>query len=294
MASAFKVRAASRKAAKARVLLTSPSGGGKTYGALLLAAGMGCTKIIVIDTERSSSDKYEYCEGIPNFQVIEFDPPYSPERFCEAIGEAESAGADCIIIDSTSHEWDGVGGCLEINEELARAKYRGNTWSAWSETTPRHRRFVERMLASRSHIIATARSKTETAQVDDGSRKKVVKLGMKAIARDGLEYEFDVVLDIVHDGHFAVPTKDRTQVFAGDPKPITVDTGRRLAEWLAGDAAIVTRVRAFIGTATDATTVQRAMARIDELELSGQLAAEVAASLRAEAQAKADQLGAPA
>jgi len=294
MASAFKVRAASRKAAKARVLLTSPSGGGKTYGALLLAAGMGCTNIVLIDTEHSSADKYEGAPGIPPFQVIDFDPDYTPERYCEAIAAAEASGADCIIIDSTSHEWDGRGGCLELNEELARAKYRGNTWSAWAETTPRHRKFVERILSSRAHIIATARSKTETAQVDDGGRKKVVKLGMKAIARDGLEFEFDVVLDIVHDGHFAVPSKDRTQVFCGDPKPITVETGRRLAEWLAGDAALVARVRQFIGAATDTTTVQRAQARVAELESSGQLAAEVAASLRAEAQAKADALGAPA
>jgi hypothetical protein len=158
--------------------------------------------------------------------------------------------------------------------------------------TPRHRKFVERMLSSRAHIIATARSKTETAQVDDGpGRKKVVKLGMKAIARDGLEFEFDVVLDISHDGHFAVASKDRTGVFHGDPKPITPATGRRLAEWLAGDAGLVARVREFIRSATDATVVEKAKARIAELETNGKLDAEVAASLRDEAKAKADTLG---
>ena len=288
----FQVRAASRRSAKARVLLTSPSGGGKTFGALLLAGGMGCKNIVLIDTEHSSSDKYDGIPGIPDFQVIEFDPDYTPERYCEAMDAAEAAGADCVIIDSTSHEWDGKGGCLELHDELARSRYRGNTWSAWSEVTPRHRKFVERMLSSRAHIIATARSKTETAQVDDGpGRKKVVKLGMKAIARDGLEFEFDVVLDISHDGHFAVASKDRTGVFYGDPKPITPATGRRLAEWLAGDAGLVTRVREFIRSATDAGVVEKAKARIAELETTGKLDAEVAASLRDEAKAKADTLG---
>ena len=233
----FTVRDAQRKQAKLRLMATSPSGGGKTFGALLLAEGLG-GKIVLIDTERKSADKYQGREGMPPFRVIEFDPPFAPEAYIEAIDEAEADGADVIIIDSTSHEWDGPGGCLELVDEIARAKFRGNTWSAWSELTPRHRKFIDRMLSSKCHIIATARSKTETAQVEDGGRKKVVKLGMKSIARDGTEFEFDVVLDIVHDGHFAVASKDRTGVFGGDPKPITVDTGRRLAEWLAGGHAV--------------------------------------------------------
>lgn len=237
----FQVRDAQRKQAKLRLMATSPSGGGKTFGALLIAEGLG-GKIVLIDTERKSADKYQGREGMPPFRVIEFDPPFTPENYIEAIETAEADGADVIIIDSTSHEWDGPGGCLELVDEIARAKFRGNTWSAWSELTPRHRKFIDRMLSSKCHIIATTRSKTETAQVEDGGRKKVVKLGMKSIARDGTEFEFDVVLDIVHDGHFAVASKDRTGIFSGDPKPITVETGRRLAEWLAGGTPAEVRV----------------------------------------------------
>jgi len=227
----FVVRDARREEAKLRLFVDSPSGGGKTYGALLLAKGLG-GKIVVIDTERKSSMKYQGRPELPKFRVIEFDPPYSPESYIEAIDAAEADGADVVIIDSTSHEWEGPGGCLELVDEIARAKFRGNTWSAWSELTPRHRRFIDRMLSSKCHIIATARAKTETSQVEDGGRKKVVKLGMKSIARDGTEFEFDVVLNIVHDGHFAVASKDRTGIFSGDPKPITEETGRKLAAWL--------------------------------------------------------------
>ena len=76
--------------------------------------------------------------------------------------------------------------------------------------------------------------------MDDNGRKKVVKLGMKLESRDGAEYEFTTVLDIVHDGHFAVASKDRTGIFSGDPKPISEATGKAFADWLAGGAAIAT------------------------------------------------------
>jgi hypothetical protein len=97
---------------------------------------------------------------------------------------------------------------------------------------------VDKLLRSPAHIICCGRSKTETAQVDDHGKKKVAKLGMKLEARDGLEFEFTCVLDLIHDGHYATVSKDRTGLFAGDPKPITEDTGKRLAEWLAGGHAV--------------------------------------------------------
>ena len=227
----FEIRKARRSATLARILHEGPSGAGKTYSSLLLAKGMGCKRVIVIDTEQGSSDLYD---SILPFDVIDLGPPFTPERYIAAIDAAEQAGADCIIVDSITHEWNGKGGCLELVDEIARAKFKGNTWSAYSEITPRHRAFVDRMLRSSAHVIATARSKTETAQVDDGGRKKVVKLGMAAEQRGGIEFEFTIVFDLVHDGHFAVASKDRTGLFGGDPKPITVETGRLLAEWLAG------------------------------------------------------------
>ena len=221
-----------RKRAKLRLALTGPSGSGKTYGALMLAKGIG-GKIAVIDTEHGSASLYSH---LVDFDTLELKAPYSPERYIEAIKAAEKAGYDVIVIDSTTHEWSGSGGCLEINEKTAQAKFRGNTWSAWNDTTPRHRAFIDAMLQANAHVIATGRSKTETSQVDDGSRKKVVKLGMKTEQRDGFEYEFTVVLDLIHDGHYATASKDRTGLFAGDPTVIGTKTGAMLREWLESGA----------------------------------------------------------
>jgi hypothetical protein len=218
-----------RKQARLRLALTGPSGSGKTYGALKIAKGIG-GRIAVIDTEKGSASLYSH---ITEFDVLELDPPYTPERFIDAIQEAVGARYDILIIDSTTPEWSGMGGCLELVDEVARARYKGNSWSAWNDITPRHRAFLDAILRAPLHIIATMRSKTETAQTEENGRKRVVKLGMKSEQRDGIEYEFTTVLDIVHDGHYALASKDRTGLFADkDPHQISEQTGAMLLEWL--------------------------------------------------------------
>lgn len=232
---------ATRKKARLRLALTGPSGSGKTMAALMIAKGLG-GRVAVLDTEHGSASLYADPITLPNgvrfeppeFDALELTAPYSPERYIEAIKAAQAAGYDTLVIDSLTHEWSGSGGCLEINDTVAAAKFRGNSWSAWNETTPRHRAFIDAMLQSSMHIIATGRSKTETAQTEGANgRKQVVKLGMKTEQRDGIEYEFTVVLDLIHAGHYANASKDRTGLFAGgEPAPIDADTGARLLAWL--------------------------------------------------------------
>jgi hypothetical protein len=241
---------------------------------LTLSKGIG-GRTVVIDTEQGSSDMYD---ELHEFDVVDLGPPFTPERYIECITACENAGYDIIIVDSITHEWNGKGGCLELVDEIARAKFKGNTWSAYSEITPRHRAFIDAMLRSNAHIIATARAKTETAQVDEGGRKRVVKLGMAAETRQGVEFEFDVVLDLVHDGHFATVSKDRTGVFSGDPKPITVETGRRLAEWLAGGTPAPTppsekyaQAADYIARAAAEPDLRKATKAIDGYVAAGQL-----------------------
>lgn len=218
-----------RKKARLRLAVQGPSGSGKTWGALKIAQGLG-GKIAVIDTEKGSASIYS---NWADFDVLELDPPYTPEAFIKAMQEAEHAGYDVLIIDSATHEWSGLGGCLELVDEIARARYKGNSWSAWNDVTPRHRAFMDAITRSPMHVIVTMRSKTETAQVEENGRKKVVKLGMKAEQRDGSEYEFSLVLDIVHDGHYAQASKDRTGLFVDkDPRVIDESVGRDLLAWL--------------------------------------------------------------
>lgn len=219
---------AQRTRAKARVGISGPSGSGKTYSALLFAYGLvgDWEKICVIDSEVGSSNNYAH---LGEFNVLELSAPFSPDRYIEAIKAAESAGMEAIVIDSVSHEWDGKGGCLEINDHLANTKYKGNTWAAWSETTPRHQKFIEAIVGSKAHIIATSRSKTETTLVD-GKPKKV---GTKDIQRDGFEYEMTLMFNIDRDSHFAMAVKDRTSLFIDrDPFKLSIQTGEEFRKWL--------------------------------------------------------------
>ena len=214
--------------AKLRIGLSGPSGAGKTYSALKLARGLASSwdKIILIDTENGSWDLYSH---LGEYMVLTLEAPFSPERYIEAIRACEDAGAEVIIIDSTTHEWDGSGWCLESNDKIAQTKFKGNTWSAWSVTTPRHQAFIEAITTSSCHIITTARSKTETIQTED---KKIKKVGMKDIQREWFEYELTIAFNLDREWHLALASKDRTGLFIDkDPFPLSEETGKTIREW---------------------------------------------------------------
>jgi len=238
---------AERKQAKLRLALAGPSGSGKTYSALLIAKGIG-GRIAVLDTETGSASLYS---DLVDFDVVELCAPFTPERYIEVISAAESAGYDTLIIDSYSHEWTGSGGCLEANEQVAQSKFKGNTWAAWNETTPRHRRLTNKILGSQMHIICTMRSKTETVQ---GEGKKILKLGMKSEQREGTDYEFTVVLDVSHDSHEASASKDRTKLFNGY-EVIGESTGKKLLEWLNGGTSTKDQLAALMPAITGAKSM---------------------------------------
>lgn len=216
---------ATRSKSKLRLALCGVSGSGKTTAALMIAKGLG-GRTALIDTEAGSASLYsdEF-----DFDVLELKPPFNPEKFTQAIEAAEAAGYANIIIDSMSHEWDGAGGCLALVEQVAASKFKGNSYAAWSDITPRHQRFLEKIVTSKSHIIATIRMKAEIVQ----EGRKVFKAGMKYIMRDGFEFEFTTVFELTHENHYVMISKDRTKIFT-DVNPFTVSkqTGVDLLNWI--------------------------------------------------------------
>src|SRR6476620_3235792 len=95
---------ASRKHVKIKMALQGPSGSGKTYSSLLVAYGLtgDWSKVAVIDTENHSSELYAHLGG---FKVLHLEPPFTPERYIEALQVCEMEGMCVAIIDSISHEW---------------------------------------------------------------------------------------------------------------------------------------------------------------------------------------------
>ncbi|HKD76307.1 MAG TPA: ATP-binding protein [Ktedonobacterales bacterium] len=222
------IRKAERRKSKLRLALCGPSGSGKTMSALLLAFGLG-GKVGVIDTEHASADLYA---DLGDYDVISLAPPFSVHHYREAIRAFEDAGYDTIIVDSLSHAWSGEGGLLDRQGQLeASGKYR-NSFATWREITPDHNKLVEQMLGSPTHIIATMRSKMEwVVEKDDRGKSTVRKVGLAPVQRDGITFEFTVVMDVA-ENHTATATKDRTALLDGWCDRISRQTGQMLRQWL--------------------------------------------------------------
>lgn len=217
---------------KLRMAIYGPSGSGKTYTSLRIATALG-GKIACIDTERGSASKYadEFA-----FDVLNLDPPYHPQRILDAIAEAEAAGYDIVIIDSLTHAYNGSGGLLEIVDEEAKKSKSGNTYIAWGKGTPIQQKLIDGMTRCKMHVFGTMRSKTEyVVETNDRGKSTPRKIGTAPIQRDGMEYEFDVCLDMNNDNE-GIVQKTRCSALAGRvfSKP-GADVAKILAAWLRGE-----------------------------------------------------------
>ena len=220
-------RKAERRKAKLRLGITGVAGSGKTYGALLVAFGLG-GKIAMIDTENGSGDLYS---ALGDYDICSLSAPFTVQKYLEAIKMAENAGYDIIIIDSLSHAWAGEVGLLDMQGKIADSG-RKNSFAAWREVTPLHNKLIDTILASKCHIIATMRSKTDYVQVEnEKGRMEIRKVGLAPVQRDGMEYEFGVVFDLGIN-HIVNVSKDRTSLFDGEVFKLSQETGQALKKWL--------------------------------------------------------------
>lgn len=222
----MQLKKATRKQVKLKVGFSGASGFGKTYSALLMAYGVtgDWSKIAVIDTENGSADLYA---NLGEYNTLTLAPPFSPERYIEAIETCENAGVEVIIIDSITHEWEGEGGCLDIQEKL------GGRYQDWAKVTPRHKAFINAILQSKCHVFTTVRRKQDyEMNKDDKGRTTVQKVGTKEVTREGFEYEITLNFEFVNDNHMVKASKDRTGLFMNKPEfVITPETGVQLMKW---------------------------------------------------------------
>lgn len=203
--------------------LQGSAGSGKTMSALLLAKGLtngNLNKVALIDTENGSSNLYAH---LGNFNVLTLEPPYIPENYIEAIDICLNAKMEVIILDSISHCWDEL---LDYHSKLP-----GNSFTSWNKVTPRQKAFINKILQSPAHFIATMRTKQDYVLNQKNGKYVPEKVGLKAVQRDGVEYEFTLVFDI-DSKHFAVASKDRTNLFSGKADfIINASTGTKILNW---------------------------------------------------------------
>ncbi len=221
---------------KLRMALIGPPKSGKSYTALTIACALAGEngKVGVIDTENASAAKY--AELFPPFEVSELER-YHPDDYLAEIREAERQGFDVLIIDSLSHAWNGPGGLLEYKDQVAK-KPGQNSYTAWSEATPKHTKLMYAITHAKMHVIVTMRTKVDyVLEPDERGKIKPVKVGLAPIQRDETEYEFDImgVMDKTHtmsiDGS-RCPALDNEVIARPDGQ-----VAETLKAWLAGEPA---------------------------------------------------------
>ena len=219
----MQLRKSEKKQAKIRLAIQGSSGSGKTMSSLKLAYGItnDWSKIAIIDSESGSADLYA---SLGSYLVLPLEPPYSPERYIQAIEVCEAApNIEVIIIDSISHCWDFL---LQYHSGL-----QGNSFTNWSKVTPRQNLFIQKLLQCKHHVIATMRTKQDYVLNLKNGKHVPEKVGLKSIQRDGVDYEFTTVFDLDLQ-HHCKASKDRTSLFMDKPEfIITEETGKQILEW---------------------------------------------------------------
>jgi len=231
---AFEVKKAKREKIFPKIALMAPSGGGKTYSALRLSKGMAeeikketgkDARILLANTEQKRG--YYYANEF-DYDIVDIDAPHEPEKYVDLINFAVDEGYDILIIDSSSHEWEGKGGCLELQQKA------GGTYQAWGKVTPRHNKFINAIADSPISIIATMRGKDqyETTKDEKTGKLQVQKLGVGAKQRDGFEYEFTCTFLLDQKTNTAEVQKDNTHLFDHEGATLLTEThGAKIMQW---------------------------------------------------------------
>jgi hypothetical protein len=226
---------AEREQLYAKIAFAGASGSGKTVGALKMAYGLAdgdWSKVAVADTENKRALAYVGTEHtgleIGKFKHAPIAAPYDSEKFIAVIDTAIKIGAKVLIIDSMSHQWEGIGGVRYEAEE------GGGAFWDWKAPKKKHQSLKDYIQQSPIHIIVTMRTKQEYAVIPGGGnngKNGIQKLGMKPVQEDSFDYEFLCSFHLDED-NLVKPTKDNTGLFKGEHFRMEVEHGQMLREWL--------------------------------------------------------------
>lgn len=237
--------------------LVGPSFSGKTFSAMRLATGMQRVsggEIAVIDTEARRAlhyaDTFQYLH-------VPFEAPFAPADYGAAIAHCVAKGARTVVIDSSSHVWEGPGGILEWHEKECdrlvdawRSTREKVQMAAWQKPKAALRRWLNDMLQMPVNFIFCLRAK-EKLRIVPG--KDPEKRGWQPIGAPELTYELTLKCLLLpgsdgvptwspaHDDEklmVKLPVQFRTMFSAGSKVQLSEDLGEQLARWAAGAASV--------------------------------------------------------
>lgn len=241
--SIFKIEDAEREGARLVLGIAGISGSGKTYTALQMAWGLAnynSQKVGLLCTENRRGRLYSdiLVDGkgkVHKFKVIDMPPPYSPQRYIEAIKAFADYGVEVIVIDSVSHEWEGQGGC----EDIAHAGSPRNP--KWNDAKREHKSFMNAMLQSPAHIIACLRAREKVKLEKRDGKTEYVPQGVMAIQEKNFTFELTASLMMWNGGKSREVLKcpsELAPIFGNtgewSENYLTHEHGKRLREWVDG------------------------------------------------------------
>lgn len=239
-----------REGARVLIMLCGPSGCGKTYTAIQLAYGMAngdASKVGFLDTENGRG-KF-YADTVPQpFLYGELKPPFSPARYVQALEEFAKTGVEVLIVDSGSHEFEGLGGIQDIAEA-------GNPrMPNWNKAKAEHKKFMSALLNSPMHIILCLRAREKSKpekQIIDGKEKTVyVDYGMQPITEKNVVFEATASLMLHDQGKRQDPLKVPAAlqgILGRGNGYLTADDGRALRAWVDGAKQLDPQVEHYRG-----------------------------------------------
>jgi hypothetical protein len=264
---------AQRTAVKIKALVMGPSGAGKTLGALMMGQGLvsGPDRLALIDSENDRSGYYADDVAFDALSLTE----HTPKAYMAALQSAVDAGYEVVILDSLTHAWQNV---LDRKEQYDRNNPRSNSFTNWKLFSAEWDKLVRAVLEAPVHVIATARSKQAYEQVEQDGKKQVKKMGMAPIIREGTEYEFALVFDVL-PSHKAQAIKDNTGKFDRDETKLwdlcDGTVVRELKAWMAGAKPAAPKVTAdtmTLAQAEDHVVRGRRVGDMDDKRLAACLA----------------------
>ena len=257
MSAAFpEIEEATREGVIPLIGVYGKSGSGKTHSALLLARGIAGNKAIaIIDTESKRSGVLVGL--IPGgFKRINMEPPFTPDKYINAIGMLETHSIGAAVIDSMTHEWSGEGGILEWQDnELDRMA--GTDWqkreackmSAWIKPKMAHKALVKRILRAKIPLVCCLRADEKT-HIDQkkGEKTRVVTDDFTTPDFDK-KFVFEMLVNLetqLVDGKpgCVVVRKwshaDLLKCLPGPGQQLGVEHGAAIARWCAGTGGVPT------------------------------------------------------
>lgn len=241
--SILNIRKAERAGARLVIGLGGISGSGKTYSALQVAWGLAngdASKVGLLDTENRRGSLYANtlvdAKGeIHQFLIGDLYAPFSPARYRDAILEFQAAGVEVLVIDSVSHEWEGIGGC----EDIAHAG--DPKVPRWNKAKAEHKSFMNALLASDMHVIVCMRAREKVKMVKVNGATAFEPIGVMPIQEKSFTFELTASMMMWNEGKeqqvLKCPAELRNILGRGNDY-LTAKDGLALRKWVDGGAKI--------------------------------------------------------